>query len=130
LGALRLAILASVIAAALALVAGCGGGDGGGSTVPVEGPGIGTTRLELADCTSWKASSVDDRLDTLRRLREFAGGPIVGGGSNPASGSGAVLDDDKAYDLLDGYCKNDWARAFKLYKLYERAAAFSGEPAQ
>ena len=41
-----------------------------------------------------------------------------------------MLDDSKAYDLLDNYCKNTFARGFKLYKLYERAASFSGAPAE
>ena len=37
-----------------------------------------------------------------------------------------MLDDEKAYDLFDSYCENEFARGFKLYKLYARAAAFSG----
>ena len=55
---------------------------------------------------------------------------MVGGGTNPAHGTGAVLDDKQAYDLLDNTCKNSFARGFKLYKLYERAASFRGQPHQ
>ena len=40
--------------------------------------------------------------------------------------NGPVLDDERAYNLLQGYCANRFARGFKLYKLYERAAAFVG----
>jgi hypothetical protein len=110
------------------LVAGCGSS---GSSAPQSGagPSIGAP-IELADCTDWEQASTDQRLGTIDQLKDFAGGPVVGGGSNPASGTGAVLTDDQAYDLLDNYCQQDYARAFKLYKLYERAAAFAGQPAQ
>jgi hypothetical protein len=37
-----------------------------------------------------------------------------------------VLDDERAYELLQSYCAHYFARGFKLYKLYERAAAFVG----
>jgi hypothetical protein len=37
-----------------------------------------------------------------------------------------VLSDDRAYKLLQGYCAKPFARGFKLYKLYTRAAAFAG----
>ena len=37
-----------------------------------------------------------------------------------------MLDDDQAYDLLEGQCEPEFAGAFKLYKLYGRAAAFAG----
>ena len=51
-----------------------------------------------------------------------------GNNASEPSGSGAVLDDEKAYELFNNYCKEDFARGFKLYKLYERAAAFAGQP--
>jgi hypothetical protein len=37
-----------------------------------------------------------------------------------------VLDDARAYKLIQGACSKGFARAFKLYKLYERAASFTG----
>ena len=37
-----------------------------------------------------------------------------------------MLDDKRAYKLFDSLCAQHFARAFKLYKLYERAAAFVG----
>jgi hypothetical protein len=110
--------------AVAATLAGCGGSDGG--SVAVEGPDVGAP-IGLADCTDWQAASAEQRLGTIRQLRNFAGGPVVGGNAQQPSGTGAVLNDEKAYDLLDNYCKNDYARAFKLYKLYERGAAFAGQ---
>jgi hypothetical protein len=121
----RLAV--AVLTGALAVLAGCGSG-GGTPSVAVGGLDVGQS-ISLADCNDWKNSSTQQRLGTIRELRNFAGGEVVGGGTNPASGTGAVIDDSKAYDLLDGYCKNSFARGFKLYKIYERAAAFSGTPA-
>ena len=56
----------------------------------------------------------------MRQLRDFAGGPT----GSPA-GHGNVLSDKRAYELLENWCANDFARGFKLYKLYTRAAAFS-----
>jgi hypothetical protein len=57
------------------------------------------------------------------KLREFAGGPV---GSSAGIQNGPVLDDDSAYRLLQNYCAKPFARGFKLYKLYTRAAAFIG----
>jgi hypothetical protein len=118
----RPALLVVALIAAGTALAGCGGGD---PQVPVEGVDVGQS-IGLADCTDWNHAGVKQRLGTISELRGFAGGEVVGGGANPASGTGAVIDDKKAYDLLQNYCGNDLARGFKLYKLYERAAAFSG----
>jgi hypothetical protein len=116
-------VLSAVLLAALA---GCGSGS---STQPpaAEGPHI-DVQIELADCTDWNDAAVEERLGTLRQLKEFAGGPVVGGGANPATGTGAVLEDKPAYDFLTDTCKQSYARGFKLYKIYERAASFAGQP--
>jgi hypothetical protein len=37
-----------------------------------------------------------------------------------------VLDEKQAFRVLDGYCGQRFARGFKLYKLYTRAASFAG----
>jgi hypothetical protein len=100
------------------LATGCGGSGSPGGT-PVQGPDLGVP-LRLADCTDWKKADVSQRLGTVRELRDFAGGP-----SGSPAGHGNVLDEKKAYDLLQGYCGNFFARGFKLYKLYVRAAAFT-----
>ena len=62
-------------------------------------------------------------MGTIHDLKEFAGGPVGTGRLH-----GNVLDDEDAYRVLQGWCKNSFARGFKLYKLYVRAAAFSGPP--
>jgi hypothetical protein len=121
----RLAV--AVLTGALAVLTGCGS-KGGSPSVPVQGLNVGQS-ISVADCNDWKQADTEQRLGTIRELRNFAGGAVVGGSAAQPSGTGAVLDDSKAYDLLDNYCKNTFARGFKLYKLYERAASFSGAPA-
>lgn len=107
------------VALALALV-GCGDDDDGGSG---SGSGQGI-RLEapinLADCRDWNEGSVEERLGTIEAIKSFTGGEVAG-----TEGEGRVLDDERAYDLFENYCENEFARGFKLYKLYGRAAAFS-----
>ncbi len=104
------------------LLAGCGG-----SSRPKEqaqdlpAPPVGSVRT--ADCTAWKKGSVAQRRSTVVQLRNFAGGPV---GSSAGIQNGPVLDDRRAYRILQSYCTNYLARGFKLYKLYERAAAFVG----
>jgi hypothetical protein len=111
-------------ALAAALIAGCGGGSGTQPQVDV-GPNVGQP-IALADCNDWNQANTEQRLGTISELKGFAGGPVVGNNGTSPSGTGAVLDDKQAYDLFQNYCKEPFARGFKLYKLYERAAAFSG----
>jgi hypothetical protein len=111
---------------ALSLLAGCGSSSSNPSG-PDVGPNVGAP-INLADCTDWNQADVEERLGTIRQLKDFAGGPVVGASASDPSGTGAVLDDEEAYKLLNRYCESDFARGFKLYKLYERAAAFSGHP--
>jgi hypothetical protein len=102
-------------------VAGCGGDTS--STGPDAGIGGALVApVNLADCSDWEQADVDQRLGTIEQIRNFLGGHVSG-----TESSGDVLDDDKAYDLFEGYCQNEFARGFKLYTLYARAAAFSGE---
>jgi hypothetical protein len=115
----------------LALLGGCGGSSGSSDKstssnskkLPVElrAPPVGSVRT--ADCRDWKRGTVAQRRSTVVALRKFAGGPV---GSSAARQTGPVLDDPRAYKVLKSYCANYFARGFKLYKLYERAAAFVG----
>jgi hypothetical protein len=123
----RAAAAVSTLAAA-ALIAGCGGGSSTQPQIDV-GPNVGQP-ISLADCNDWKQANTEQRLGTIAQLKGFAGGPVVGNNASSPSGRGSVLDDKEAYDLFNRYCANQFARGFKLYKLYERAAAFTGQPGQ
>jgi hypothetical protein len=123
----RLAVILSAVSAA-ALIAGCGGGSGTQPQIDV-GPNVGQP-IALADCHDWNQADTEQRLGTIQQIKDFAGGPVVGNNANSPHGTGAVLDDKQAYDLFSNWCKEDFARGFKLYHLYQRAAAFVGHPPQ
>jgi hypothetical protein len=122
---------AAALICCIALLGGCGGSsspkerakDQSTKELPADlrAPGVGSVRQ--ADCTDWKRGKVDQRRSTVVQLRKFAGGPV---GSSAGIQKGPVLDDGRAYKVLQSYCSKYFARGFKLYKLYERAAAFVG----
>ena len=95
---------------------------------PAVGPNVGQP-IRLADCNDWNQANTEQRLGTIRELKDFAEGPIVGNSASAPSGTGSVLDDNDAYGLFSRWCDQSFARGFKLYKLYERAAALTGQPA-
>jgi hypothetical protein len=123
-----LRIAAPVALVTAGILAGCGGSSGTQPQVDV-GPNVGQP-INLADCHDWNQANTEQRLGTIKELKGFAGGPVVGNNANSPSGTGAVLDDKQAYDLFQNYCSESFAAGFKLYKLYERAAAFTGHPEQ
>jgi hypothetical protein len=60
------------------------------------------------------------------RLRLVEGMRVFFGGQTDAPGQvGGVLSDERAAALFDGYCAQPYAGAFKLYKIYGSAAAFT-----
>jgi hypothetical protein len=63
------------------------------------------------------------RRKVLSALRSFFGArvPDTGGSSL----RGPVLGDKQAESLFTNYCRQSFAGAFKLYKIYGRAAAFT-----
>ena len=107
----------------IALLGGCGGSSKTKETreADVLAPGVGSVRS--ADCRDWKRGTAAQRRATVVQLRMFAGGPV---GSSAGIQNGPVLDDGRVYKVLESYCARYFARGFKLYKLYERAAAFVG----
>jgi hypothetical protein len=121
----RLPVITNWRAAAIAAIAalwitGCGGDTSGAPSGEV-GPAL-SAPINLADCTDWNNGTPDERLGTIEQIRNYVGGPASGTGT----GTGVVLDDDRAYDLFERACEPEFARGFRLYKLYSRAAAFGG----
>lgn len=115
---MRAAIAALAVLSTLAISA-CGDDSTSEAPVHLGGPTI-DVPVQLADCTDWKDATVEERLGTIAQIQNFAGGPV-----GTAGGHGATLDQDKAYDVMENFCEQEFARGFKLYKLYTRAAAFS-----
>ena len=110
--------VAAVALAGLAL-SGCLGGESESGAPAGQGANVGAP-IPLANCGDWRQATPQQRQGTVQELKAFAGGPTGGGQGR----RGATLDDDRAYELLEDSCARDFARGFKLYKLYTRAAAF------
>jgi len=77
--------------------------------------------VRLANCRDWEKATSRQRFGTVREIRRVLGGPVGGEGG----ARGRTLKDQQAYDLFDRACAQRFAKGFKLYKLYARAAAFS-----
>jgi hypothetical protein len=104
------------------LLGGCGGSERASATP--RNVAVGES-LRLASCTDWKSATSSQREMTVEQLQRFAGGRV---GSSAGIKTGPVLSDDRAYKLFQRACARYYARGFKLYKLYEHAAAFVGIP--
>ena len=105
---MRLVLGPALATAAAIVVAGCGG-----QPAPAEPFGV---ALQVADCNDWRASSPQERQSAIDQLERAVAGPRK---------EGNTLEDDVAYNTLDGRCEPTFARGFLLYQLYIRAAAFT-----
>jgi len=110
------------------VAAGCGGGHKGdatraksATTTPVIHKDLGVD-VRLADCTDWNRGDDAARRGMIKEIAGFAGGQV---GSAPGNVNGATIPEAQAYALFNGWCSHHFARGFKLYKLYTRAAAFT-----
>jgi hypothetical protein len=114
---------ASAFALALVLLAaalvGCGG-DATGQNPAAHGVGqeVGGSVAALAQCRDWNAGTEAEKQATIADIRSSL---------TPQSQeeSGTALSDERAYELFEHSCTEDFAQGFELYKLYARAAAFA-----
>jgi hypothetical protein len=104
-------------------VTGCGGSARSSSTSASSAAAADAATVRSADCKLWRLLSPSERQRLLVGMRQFFGGPV-----DPSHGRGPVLGDRRANALFDSYCSQPFARAFKLYKIYGRAAAFTPQP--
>ena len=112
-------VLAALAAWAALLAVGCGeesGGSDPGSSA-VGSPGVETTARE-SDCLDWNEATVEERQVIVDSIAEFEGG-------GPSGTVGRSMPNEDAYELFDRACEKGYAGAFKLYKVYVRAAAFT-----
>ena len=114
---------ASATALALALIAGALAGCGDDATgqepsAKAVGDPVGGSVAALAQCRDWNAGTEAEKQATIADIRSSL---------TPQSQeeSGTALSDDRAYELFESSCAEEWAQGFKLYKLYARAAAFA-----
>jgi hypothetical protein len=121
--------MAALLVCAGALLCGCGGSGGSNATAArhlSSSADVGES-ARSDTCEQWRAGTVTQRYGALSRLRKFAESPV---GSSTLLKNGHILADKQAYKLFQTTCAHRFARAFKLYKLYERAAAFVGHAAE
>jgi hypothetical protein len=79
--------------------------------------------LQMYKCADWKGASEAERRYVIYRLRQVTSGQVTGTG---VRGYGTVVPDDKAHQLFNSYCANDFARGFLLYKLHGFSSVFVG----
>ena len=112
-------------ATALALVLigaafiGCGGDATGTSPrrKPVGDP-VGGSVAALAQCRDWNAGTEAEKQATIADIRSSLT-------LQSQEESGTALSDERAYELFEHACAEEFAQGLKLYKLYVRAAAFA-----
>ena len=110
------------LACGVLVAAGCGDdedrGDPGSSALG--SPDV-QTSVRQADCDDWNRASVEDQQVIVESIAEFEGGGSTGT-------VGRTMPTEQAYEVFGRFCDEDYASAFKLYKIYVRAAAFSQSP--
>lgn len=111
-------------AAALALalmLAGCGGESGEKAVAPKAKPlgeELGGSVAQLATCGDWDGGPRDRKLATVADIRNQVNRDDTGIESKP-------LSDTEALALFDTECARPYAKGFRLYVLYARAAGFA-----
>lgn len=102
-------------------VAACGGGDSEDRASQAAAEPVGEVRAgsvaQLADCADWMRGTRAERLATIDDVRaqiNLQDAPV----RTPE------LSDPAAYEVLQNTCSQPFAKRFRLYKIYARAAAF------
>ena len=72
----------------------------------------------LAQCADWNTGTRAERLATIDDVREQVN-------LQDSAVKTPELSDATAYRVLDSTCRKPFARGFRLYKLYARAASFA-----
>jgi hypothetical protein len=111
---IRTVAAAAGVAAALALPA-CGGEE-----PPAEplGQKLGGSVATLANCGDWAGGARARKLATIADIRNQVNRDDTGVEAPP-------LSDDEAMRLFDRRCAASYARGFRLYVLYARAAGWA-----
>lgn len=115
----RASAAALFAAGALALAAaGCGADDEPRAEAEPVGDELVGSVAQLAQCKDWVRGTRAERLATIDDVREQI---------NLEDGTGEMpeLSDEVAYGLFERTCAQDYARSFRLYKIYARAAGFA-----
>ena len=107
-------------AAAVAAIAALGLGACGGKGEEAEplGKKLGGSVAPLANCGDWVGGARERKLATIADIRNQVNRDDTGIDAPP-------LSDDEAMQLFDRECSNSYARSFRLYVIYARAAGWA-----
>lgn len=118
--------IAALIAATAAAAALSGCGENASEPKSSGTEGVGQVRAgssaALAQCSDWVTATEEQQQQTIDDIYNQL---------NQAGADGPTpdyADDDEARQFFDSACSNDYARGFRLYKIYARSAAFSNIP--
>jgi hypothetical protein len=107
-----------VIAGATLALAACGGSDDdSGDAEPLGREAAGSV-APLAQCRDWNRGTDEEKLATIAEIRNQVNLESSGVEAPP-------LSDEEAMQVFDNACAESFARGFRLYVLYARAAGFA-----
>ncbi len=116
---------ALALALAMLALAGCSGDDDGSAArttterkVKPLGEMLAGSVAPLAQCKDWVGGPRDRKLATIDDIRGQVSRRDTGVSTPP-------LSDEEALGLFDRACANRYARSFRLYVLYARAAGYA-----
>lgn len=114
----RRAIAAVLGTAAVVAGAGCGGDDEQRSAARPLGKPLGGSVAPLVQCSDWTRGSRPRQLATIEDIRNQVNRGDTGIKAPP-------LSDAEATALFDRACAAPYAKGFRLYVIYARAAGFA-----
>lgn len=113
----RLVCAGTAVAAALAFGA-CGGEQTVAAPAKPLGKPLGGSVAQLANCGDWDGGARARKLATIRDIRNQVNRDDSGIDSPP-------LSDEESLKLFDQECAQPYAKGFRLYVIYARAAGFA-----
>lgn len=118
----RRALVAAAGAVLALLAGGCSDDDGApatpaGARAEPLGEQVGGSVAQLAQCADWTGGSQERKLATVADIRDQVNRTDTGIDAPP-------LTDDEALALFDRACEPPYAKGFRLYVIYARAAGF------
>lgn len=103
---------------ALLSLPGCGGAEGEPEAAKPLGTELAGSVAHLAQCKDWVGGSRERKLATIDDIRAQVN-------RRDTEIDAPALSDEEALGLFDRACSNSFARGFRLYVLYARAAGFA-----
>ena len=117
----RVARAAGIVLTALVLgsaLAGCGGSaDADETSAEPLGQELAGSVAPLAQCRDWVKGTEEEKRATIADIRSQ-----INLESNTVEAP--ELDEDRAFEMFENACSNQFAQGFRLYVLYARATGF------